>query len=131
MKTLHLIPLALLIFLLGCTTESETNGIQFVVKVDSISHPSSAAITDTITLRVFGTIGPDGCHFFSHFEDYRQSLRLDLTVWGGRSSANACTQMMVYLDGKEYKFPAAMRGWYSIYIYQPDGSVLRDSIIIQ
>jgi hypothetical protein len=132
MKTLHLISLAVLFVLIGCTTESEKESGRFIVKVDSINHSSTAAITDTITLRLYGTIGPDGCHSFSHFEDYRQPLRLDLTVWGQRGSGNnVCPDVMVYLDGKEYKFPATQQGWYSIYIHQPDGSVLKDSIIIQ
>ncbi|MDP2208875.1 MAG: hypothetical protein Q8K98_08885 [Bacteroidota bacterium] len=131
MKSIHLILLAVVVLLNGCPIEPDKAPVQFIVKVDSISHSSFAATTDTVTIRLFGIVGSDGCHSFSRFEALRQPWQLDLTVWGQRSLANVCPDVMVYLDGKEYKFVATHQGWFSINIHQPDGSVLRDSIIIK
>lgn len=131
MKSIHLILLAVVVFLNGCPTEPEKVPVQFIVKVDSISHSSFAAATDTVTIRLFGIVGSDGCHSFSRFEDWRQPMQLDLTVWGHRSLANVCPAVMVYLDGKEYKFVSTQQGRFSINIHQPDGNVLRDSIFIK
>ncbi|MGA9365699.1 MAG: hypothetical protein WBW16_15160 [Bacteroidota bacterium] len=131
MKTVQLLPLVIVLVVASCSTETETGLGQFIVKVDSMSHPSFAATSDTITIRVFGTVGSDGCHSFSHFEDTRQPVRLDLTVWGQVSSATACPAVMVYLNGKEYKLVATQQGWLSINIHQPDGSILADSIIVK
>jgi hypothetical protein len=116
---------------LGEPSTTETGLGQFIVKVDSMSHPSFAATGDTITIRVFGTIGLDGCHSFSHFEDTKQPLQLDLTVWGQVSAATGCPDVMVYLEGKEYKMVATQQGWLAINVHQPDGNVMRDSIIVK
>jgi hypothetical protein len=131
MKTIQLVPLIAVLVVASCSTETETGLGQFLVKVDSMSHPSFAATSDTITIRLFGTVGPDGCHSFSHFEATRQPLRLDLTVWGQVSAATACPAVMVYLNGKKYKLVATQQGWLSINVHQPDGSILRDSIIVK
>jgi len=81
METFQLLSLIAVITVAGCTTEPNKGNAQFIVKVDSMTHPSFAVTADTITIRLFGTIGPDGCHLFSHFEERRQPLGLDLTVW--------------------------------------------------
>jgi hypothetical protein len=131
MKTIQLLPLITVLVVASCSTQPNTEPVQFIVKVDSMSHPSFAATSDTITIRLFGIIGPDGCHSFSRFEDTGQPLRLDLTVWGQVSSATACPAAMVYRNGKEYKLVATEQGWLSINIHQPNGSILRDSIIVK
>jgi hypothetical protein len=119
-----------IITFIGCTTEPNQNPIQFIVRVDSISHQASVRNGDTITIQLFGTIGSDGCHSFSKFEDLKAPNRVDLTVWGQRIPANACPAVMVYLNGREYHVPAIRQGWYFINIHQPDGTILRDSLIV-
>jgi hypothetical protein len=131
METFQLLSLIAVITVAGCATEPNKGNAQFIVKVDSMTHPSFAVTADTITIRLFGTIGPDGCHLFSHFEERRQPLRLDLTVWGQVSSATVCPAMMVYLNGMEHKLVATQQGWLSINIHQPDGGILTDSIIVK
>jgi len=111
---------------LNCITEPTPQ--QFIVRVDSLTHSASVSVDDTIRLQLFGTIGPDGCHSFSHFETTTTSSELHLTVWGERSEAQICPTVMVSLDGREYSTQASSPGWYFINIHQPDGTVLRDSI---
>ncbi len=112
----------------GCSTQTEVGTTRFTVKVDSLQHPSSVALNDTIAIRLFGIIGGDGCHSFSHFQDTKQPLRLDLTVWGQFTPASACPAVMVYLDGNEYRVIASQQGTLLINIHQPDGTTLVDSI---
>ena len=126
-----LVPILAVIIFASCNKGVENGSTEFVVRVDSLSHTSFAASNDTITLRFFGTIGPDGCCSFSHFQTTRQPLQLDLTVWGQRTAAEACPAVMVYLNGKEYKFFLGEMGWFKINIHQPDASVIRDSIIVK
>ncbi len=118
--------------IVSCTTDSENKETtQFVVKVDSISKTPFAALGDIITIKLYGTIGTDGCSSFLQLDEIKQPLRIDLTVRGQRISSGACPTVMVYLDGKETKTVATQMGWYVINIHQPDDSVLRDSIIIK
>ena len=130
MKISFVLVLAI-IMLADCDQGVENAPTQFVVRVDSIAHTSFAASNDTIAVRFFGTIGSDGCFSFSHFETTRQPLQLDVTVWGQRSTASACPAVMVYLDGREYKFFLGEMGWFKINVHQPDGSVVKDSIIVK
>ena len=105
--------------------------IQFTVKVDSISHTPFGATGDTITIQFYGVIGYDGCSSFSRIDAIQQPLQLDLTVLGRRDYSSQCAAVMVYLAGKEYKVIVNHQGWYKIQIHQPDGSILKDSLIIK
>lgn len=123
--------IAVVLLFLCCDSGIEGGFTQFVVRVDSVAHAPFAASNDTLTLLFFGTIGSDGCCSFSHFETTTQPLQLDITVWGQHRNAGVCPAVMVYLDGKEYRFVAGHMGWFVINVHQPDNSVLRDSILIK
>ncbi|MDD8018516.1 MAG: hypothetical protein PHP42_09105 [Bacteroidota bacterium] len=129
----YLIFAALLsLFTVGCSTESENKKTtQFIVKVDSIAKTPFAALGDTIEIKLYGTIGTDGCSSFLRLDETKQPLRVDVTAWGQRVSSGVCPDVMVYLDSKETKAIATQMGLYSINIHQPDGSVLRDSLVIK
>lgn len=116
--------------LLGCGTEPSRENELFIVKVDSIKHHKFYLVGDTIKIWFYGTIGSDGCHSFYRFEGKLQPLQLDLTVYGKKKQADVCPCVMVYLDGKEYRLIATQQGLFTINIYQPDGSVLRDSLLV-
>lgn len=122
----------ILSFFIGCSTEPRKDEmVEYIVKVDSLTHSSYLSKYDTIKIKLYGIIGPDGCQSFSHIEDKKQPLHLDLTVWGKSISSNTCPAVMVYLDGKEYKTLATQSGVYKIIIHQPDRSILVDSLIIK
>lgn len=114
----------------GCSTEPSREPFLFIVQVDSISHTQNVALNDTIVIRLYGTIGTNGCYSFSYFDDTLQPQRLDLAVIGGRSASTVCEDVMVYLDGKEYRCVATQKGWFWINIRQPDESRLRDSVFV-
>ena len=118
-------------FLLGCDKGVEYASSKFIVRVDSLSHVAFAALNDTIAIRFFGTIGPDGCYSFSHFETATHTSALDITVYGQHQEASVCPQVMVYLAGREFRFIPAQMGWLKVNVHQPDNSVLRDSIIVK
>ncbi len=116
--------------LLACATEPEPSAVLFRVKVDSLSVASIAKVGDTIKVRLYGTIGGDGCHSFSHFDEAVSESRIDLAIWGKRVPANICPTVMVYLNGKEYRFVASKTGTVVFTIRQPDGSTLQQTIEI-
>ncbi len=120
-----------IVTLYSCSTEPSREPFLFVVQVDSIAHPQSVLLNDTIAIKLYGTIGTNGCYSFSYFDDKLQPLQLDLTVVGERSASTVCTAVMVYLDGKEYKCAAKQKGWFLINIRQPDESRLRDSVLVE
>ena len=113
------------------TEGPSTDPVMFQVKVDSIAHVPSIVLGDTADIRFFGTVGPDGCHSFSHFLVIRQPAAVNFVVWGKRSLANACPAVMVYLDGNTYGYVPSQRGILQIAVHQPDGSTLRDSLLVE
>lgn len=118
------------VILLSCSTEPERHDVYYLIKADSIHHPSSVALNDTIVIKPMGLAGTDGCHSFSHFESLVSPLELDLKLWGKVSGAGGpCTAVLVPLD-VEYRAKAKERGTFIIIITQPDGSLLKDSVIV-
>ena len=133
MKKWTLVILLISFSVIGCsqTEGPSTDPVLFQVKIDSISHPSSVALGDTADIRFFGVVGPDGCDSFSHFLVIRQPASVDFAVWGKRSQANACPAVMVYLDGNSYGYIPSQQGMLQISIHQPDGSTLKDSLLVE
>lgn len=117
--------------LCACSTEPNNEQYLFIVQVDSIAHPQSVLLHDTITIQFYGTIGYNGCYSFSYFDASLEPLKLDIAVIGELSNDNVCPSVMVYLDGKEYKCEAKQKGWFKINIRQPDNSFLRDSLLVK
>ncbi len=132
MKVLRLFIFAsVLLLLYACTTEPENDYVAYKIKVDSITHPDTVSITDTLIIKFYGTVGPDGCHSFSHFEEHKKTNELELTVWGTKRIRGLCTDVMVFLDGKEYKTLPNKRGLFQIKVIQPDNSFFIDSVYVQ
>ena len=124
----------ILIFVLGillifCSKEDKDEEF-FKIRVDNVEYPESIARGDTITFRLFGTIGTNGCYSFSHFEESKGELFVELTVWGKRTQAYVCTEVMVYLN-KEYSVLADKRGTFILRINQPDGKVLNCPVNVE
>src|SRR3990172_2069264 len=92
------------------TEGPSTDPVMFQVKVDSIAHVPSIVLGDTADIRFFGTVGTDGCHSFSHFLVIRQPTSVDFAVWGKRTMASFCGDVMVYLNGNTYRYIPSQRG---------------------
>ena len=123
----------LLILIVGCTTATgpKQSPQLYKVKVDSVKYASPVAVGDTIVVRLYGTIGSDGCHSLSQVQDTKSDHQVDLTVWGKAIPAAGCPAVMVYLDGRPYKVLASEQGPFLIRIHQPDGSVLVNTVQVQ
>jgi hypothetical protein len=133
MKALWLLIFSsVLFFQYSCSTEPEENYVAYKIKVDNITHPDTISITDTLIIKFYGFVGPDGCHRFTHVEEHKKTDQLEITVWGSRPNfETVCPTVLVYLDGKEYKTVLNQIGTYQIRVNQPDDSFLNDSVYVQ
>lgn len=121
-----------IVALSGCATESEPPPVsQFIVMIDSMQHTPFGALGDTISIKLYGMIGTDGCSSFFRMDEIRTPGGIELTVWGQRVYATACPAVIVYLDGKEVRAVMTQMGWYTMSVRQPNGTMLKDSIIIK
>lgn len=116
----------------SCSTEPENKYTYFKIMVDSLSHRDTISVNDTLKIKFYGIVGPDGCHKFSHFEAHKKTNEVELTVWGSKPDyPTACPEILVYLDGEEYNTVFSQAGLYYIKINQPDNSILLDSVYVQ
>jgi hypothetical protein len=123
---------AISVFLLfSCSVIPDENSELFIVKVDSMQVPSIVEKDDTLRMRCHGTVGTNGGYSFAHFEDELESLKLELTVWGKYIPARAHTDVMVYLEGEEYHLVVTRRGQLEIRVHQPDGSVVKRTVLVK
>ena len=123
---------AMFVFLFfTCSVIPDENSELFIVKVDSIQVPSIIEKDDTLRIRCYGTIGTNGGYSFAYFEDELEPLELELTVWGKYNPVRAHTDVMVYLEGREYRLVVTRRGQLEIRVHQPDGSVLKRTVLVK
>ena len=133
MKTLELFYLLVILLIhFSCSTEPEENYIPYKIKIDKIEHPDTVYVNDTLIIKFYGFVGPDGCHRFSHFEKKNSQSLLEFTVWGEKPDyETVCSAVMVWMDGTEYKTRITQTGLYQIKIHQPDNSFMIDSVFIE
>lgn len=107
----------------------DTQSSTFTIKIDSINVPSEVASDDTLTIRPFGTVGPNGCHSLERIKASRTSSSLDLQVVGRVIEGDdiVCSDVIVFLD-TTYAVPPPLEGPFEINIQQPDKSVLSRTV---
>ncbi len=58
----------------SCSTEPENDYTYFKIMVDSLSHPDTISVNDTLKIKFYGFVGPDGCHKISRFEEQKKQM---------------------------------------------------------
>lgn len=109
----------------------DAGGRAYIITVDSIQAPSEVLLGDTLVIRFWGEIGPDGCHMFDRFETSFGPEGLDVTVWGWNSGGPACPAIYVFMDGTPLGVVPPGRGLLEIRVRRPDGTALRDTVLVR
>jgi len=110
----------------GCSmltgTEPQEEDEHVVAEVDSITVPAQSPSSDTLSVRLLGTVGPTGCYSFDRFDVERSADRLTVTpVVAQVTSDNiSCTQAIVPLDETYKAAPPFEEGPLTIVVPQPD-----------
>jgi hypothetical protein len=112
----------------GCSMLTNTGSddertVEFLVaEVDSLHVPARIAPTDTLTVRLQGTVGPDGCYSFDRFDTERSADRLTVLPVVKRRTGEevGCTQAIVPLDRTVEAAPPFAEGTLTVEVPQPD-----------
>ena len=125
----------LLIWSTGCKKDENPNN-EFLIQIDSIVHPDTIQLTDTLSVKFYGEVGPNGCYSFNRFE--RMDLAsgdpasaIKIKTWGKYEDNGNCTQQIVYLDGAEIGINGFIKGTFSILVIQPDGSIMTGLVYVK
>ena len=127
--------LSVIALLASCTKTTEVIDPEvsyFVVRVDSISIPDTIAHSDTLKIKFYGTIGGNSNYSFDHFETYGTTSNVSIKVWGKYVANDGAYEVISTLQDNniEYKKILSAVGVFKIYIYQPDSTVLSDSVVV-
>jgi hypothetical protein len=101
-----------------------------MIQIDSIQAPDTISQDDSLALRFWGAVGPSGCYSFVHFDHSWQHSLLVMTVRGKHTTGKPCHHGFVSLWGEPFVIESR-RGKLGILVHQPDGSELRDSVIVK
>lgn len=117
----------------GCSGGSNTAGTadrpvvpkapsSLIAEVDSIGVPARIAPTDTLSVRLRGTVGPNGCYAFGRtaIERAPQQVRLVPLVQRPSRKDAACTMALVPLDETVRLDPPFEAGALTITVPQPN-----------
>uniref|UniRef100_UPI00321626AD hypothetical protein n=1 Tax=uncultured Draconibacterium sp. TaxID=1573823 RepID=UPI00321626AD len=130
--TICLSSLILLSVLTSCEDKDEPNYESFLIQVDSIQVSDNITINESFDIRLYGTIGTNGCYQFSQFETEKQGNNIVIKAWGKfDKNSNICPTVMVYLDNEKLSYQFDEKGTYTIKVIQPDNDFLEKQISVE
>lgn len=91
-----------------------------IAEVDRIEAPSQITGTDTLSVRLRGTVGPNGCYSFSRTAIERSPGQVRLVPLVSRAAQGACTMAVVPLDETVRVDPPFESGTLTITVPQPN-----------
>ena len=104
----------------GCKN-NDPDTVQFIIKVDSVSHADTINSTDLFEVEFFGKIGDNECFQFSEFYPAFGADFINITVYGTETIKNDCGGGPVYLDGNAAGFSDMTQGEWTLNVLQPAG----------
>ncbi len=130
-----LVMAGLLVWSTGCKKDEGPNP-DYMIKIDSMVFADTIKITDTLSVKFYGEVGPDDCYKFDHFEqlpyqngDLANSMKFK--VWGKHEDTGNCSQQIVYLDGTEILITGMDKGNFNIFVVQPDGTIMNGLVFVE
>lgn len=116
----------------SCSTEPEYNYTEYQIKVDSLVHPNAIVLGDTLLIKFYGFVGPDGCHTISRFEEIKKPEEVEIQVWGKKPDfPTVCPAVIIEMRGTIRKVVPEQQGLFLVKVKQPNDSYLIDSVLVQ
>ena len=105
----------------GCKKDDTPETRDFIIQVDSISHPDTISSADAFEVLFYGKIGDNNCFAFKEFQPAFGADFINITLYGTETIKNDCLEGMVYLDGKGAAFTDMTQGEWTLNVLQPNG----------
>lgn len=117
----------------GCAKRGQGTE-EFLIHVDSITHPDTVAARQKFAIRFYGNIGSDGCSQFLRFETESQADQLRVWTVGVRNTdpQQACPEYVPMLDGAALSVVAPDSGYLHVSVINPGlGKILKSKVVIR
>ncbi|MFP4227496.1 MAG: hypothetical protein ACLFTE_01560 [Salinivenus sp.] len=136
-------PLLLLLFLVGlgatCSAAQEEAGGSdptpdsdtLLAQVDTVEAPDRIAPSDTLHLRLRGTVGPNGCYSLVRVERERTPTEVTLRPVVRHSDQDVCTMAVVPLNEVVAVPPPFQDGSLRLVVPQTDRPAIRTTVRVE
>lgn len=117
----------------GCKKDDGPEIENFIIQIDSMVHPDTINFGDTLSIKFYGLVGPDGCYAFNELlaEYFEDAKELAVESWGIHAFNDVCTDGEVYMNGKELLVTEIPVGENTIVAVQPDGPNISQNVYVK
>jgi hypothetical protein len=119
---------------LGCGAPSHSDpdpGGTGIATVDSLVAPQRIAPTDTLSVRLIGRVGPNGCYSLSAIEASRTEGDVRLVPRVRHERGGMCTMAIVPLDATYRVAPPFEPGAFAIEVPQAGRAAVTDTVMVE
>lgn len=119
--------------MLGCTTTGISGpdpGDEGIATVDSLVAPQRIAPTDTLTVRLMGQVGPNGCYSLAGIDASRDADGVRLVPRVRHERGGMCTMAIVPLDATHRVDPPFEPGSFTIEIPQANQPTVTATVTV-
>ncbi|MAE08365.1 MAG: hypothetical protein CL661_06350 [Bacteroidetes bacterium] len=117
----------------GCKKDNGPKIEEFIIQIDSMIHLDTINFGDTLSIKFYGVVGPNGCYAFDELvaEYFIEANELAVESWGMQTFLDVCTQGEIYMNGKELLVTEIPVGDLTIVAVQPDGPNISQNVYIK
>jgi hypothetical protein len=117
----------------GCKKDNGPEIEEFIIQIDSMIHLDTINFGDTLSIKFYGVVGPNGCYAFDEFvvEYFIEANELAVESWGIHTFNDVCTDAEVYMNGRELLVSEIPAGDLIIVAVQPDGTNISQNVYIR
>ncbi|HYF02104.1 MAG TPA: hypothetical protein VEC36_01915 [Patescibacteria group bacterium] len=133
MKIFAAVTFCFLAMLASC--ENSIEQTDFIIRVTKIDAPDKVKLGESLSARIFGIIGADGCHVLKK-ADLHIAGNIGHATFYGEKVEGPCTMSTSYLRqdnhmGYDISFTPQSRGLFIISVRQPDNTLFKDTVIVE
>lgn len=111
----------------SCKKDNDPDVREFIMLVDSVSHPDTITLGEVFEIKFFGVIGPNDCYEFSKFEPAFGIDNMEFTLYAKEYKRDECVGAGQYLSGGGVGITDVTAGDWSVTVIQPEGAAPLES----
>lgn len=105
----------------GCKKDKEPETIEYIIKVDSITHADTIQVGEKFEIYFYGYAGLNDCYAFERFVPGFGPNAMNFTLYGLQTIQDVCEGNPQYMNGEGVAIQDMTEGEWSIQVNQPEG----------
>lgn len=105
----------------GCKKDNTPETVEYIIKVDSITHADTIKVGETFEVYFYGYLGYNDCYAFEKFVPGFGPNAMNFTLYGLETISDSCSGNPIYMSGEGVAIQDMTEGEWSIQVNQPEG----------